>query len=183
VISWFQNIPKTHETSKTNESQIGHRKVWIGPKLCRYVALISAAQNLVLKYKTETNGLRLRCYFTHTMNNVFPRSPQILNSIGFVNQSQIWKYDQNWVFSTKHKMGSTRITTKNCTDWVIQRAYLPTNQSPTASKQLNSKVLHKSSREEWEEHKSTDTQNFSKNENCNRESTKAMGGTCCPSSD
>ena len=76
---------------------------------------------------------------------MFPRSPQILSSIGLVNQPQIWKYEQNGVllgFSQNElKENSTRITTKNCTVRayaVIQRVYLYTNQSPTTpiSKEL-----------------------------------------------
>jgi hypothetical protein len=36
---------------------------------------------------------------------VFPRSPQILISIGFVNQSHIWKYGNNWGFLNRTQNG------------------------------------------------------------------------------
>jgi hypothetical protein len=76
---------------------------------------------------------------------MFPRSPQILRSIGLVNQAQIVKIRTKWgfvgVFTKRTQRELNSDHDQNCITGVyalIQRVYLHTNQSPTApiSKEL-----------------------------------------------
>jgi hypothetical protein len=156
VISWFQNVSNPNTRPAKRMDHKSDTEKFLG------------ARNLVLEWKTKPNGLWLIWNFTHFLTNVFPRFSQNLNSIGFVNQWQIWKYGHNLGFVggflTELKTRSTRITTKNCTDWaytVIWRVISPQINPQHHPNNKNSKVLHKSIREEREEHKSKENQNFS----------------------
>jgi hypothetical protein len=98
-----------------------------------------------------------------------PRYPKILNSIRLVNQPQIRKHRLDWGlvggFQNEFKSDHNQNLLEPNVRRGLKSDLHPHGNPQQYPKHKNLKVPHKSTREEREEHKSKETQNFSKNEN------------------